>query len=87
MQKQITRFSKGLNINKQGKNNIAMSHKHTQRQVQREREREGTWQNPDADAINSKLKVLSQKFSNRVGSVCSFDGGPKTVGIAKTPKS
>ena len=33
MQKQITRFSKGLNINKQGKNNIAMSHKHTQRQV------------------------------------------------------
>jgi hypothetical protein len=60
-----------------------MSHKHKQR----ERERERTWQNPDADAIKSKLKVLSQKFSNRVGSVFSFDGGLRTVGIAKTPKS
>jgi hypothetical protein len=59
-----------------------MSHKHTERE-----RRERTWQNPDADAINNKLKVLSQKFSNRVGSVCSFDGGFRTVGIAKTPKS
>ena len=66
---------------KKEKKKIVMS------QRERERERERTWQNPDADAINSKLNVLSQKFSEIVGSVCNFDGGPRTVGIARTPKS
>ena len=74
MQKQITRLSKGLNLNKQDKSKIIMSH------------RGRTWQNPNSDAINSKLKVLSQNFSNRVGSVCYFDGSPITVGSARTPK-
>ena len=80
MQKEITSFSKVI-LHKQTKEKkkIAMSHT--------ERGRERTWQNPDADAINSKLNVLSQKFSDIVGSVCNFDGGPRTVGIARTPKS
>lgn len=54
---------------------------------QKRRESEGTWQNPDTPAMDSKLKALARKLSSVLGSVCSFGGGPGTVGIARTPKS
>ncbi len=60
------------------------THTHTQREIG---ERERTWQNPDTPAIDSKLKVLTRRASKAVGSLCSFGGGPRTVGIARTPKS
>lgn len=46
-----------------------------------------TWQNPDTPAMESKLKALTRKLSNAVGSVCSLGGGLGTVGIARIPKS
>ncbi|KAJ6974356.1 hypothetical protein NC653_030454 [Populus alba x Populus x berolinensis] len=43
--------------------------------------------NPDTPAMDSKLKALARKISSVAGSVCSFGGGPGTVGIARIPKS
>ena len=73
-------FFKGLKTNKE---KVGMSCLTTQR----ERERERTWQNPDNPAIDSKLKVLTKRASNEIGSHCSFGGASKTVGIARTPQS
>ena len=75
-------FFKGLKTNKE---KVGMSCLTTQRE--RERERERTWQNPDNPAIDSKLKVLTKRASNEIGSHCSFGGASKTVGIARTPQS
>jgi hypothetical protein len=63
---------------------MVMSHN---TRTERERERERTWQNPDTQAIISKLKALARKASNGVGSPWSFGGSPGTVGIARTQKS
>ena len=46
-----------------------------------------TWQKPDTPAMDSKLKALARKLSSVVGSVCSFGGGPGTVGSTRTPES
>ena len=56
---------------------------HTHIEIERER----TWQNPVNPAIDSKLKALTKRASNGIGSHCSFGGGSKTVGIARTPQS
>ena len=77
-------FFKGIKINKE---NVKLSCITTNTERERERERERTWQNPDTPAIDCKLEALARKASNVIGSLCSFGGGPGTVGIARTPKS
>lgn len=50
-------------------------------------ERSLTWQNPDTPATDSKLNALTRNVSNEAASVCSFGGGPGTVGMASTSAS
>ena len=79
-------FFKGLKTNKE-KVGMSCLTTHTHTHIYIERERERTWQNPDNPAIDSKLKVLTKRASNEIGSHCSFGGASKTVGIARTPQS
>ena len=79
---------KGLKTNKEKvRTSCLTTHTHTHTHIERERERERTWQNPVNPAIDSKLKVLTKRASNEIGSHCSFGGASKTVGIARTPQS
>lgn len=48
-------------------------------------ERKITWQNPETPAMDNKLKALARNISRELGSVCSFGGGPGTVGRARMP--